>query len=485
MPQGLFRMIKFLRREEGYSVLEVLLGVALLVLGISAAMVLVSGGSSALLARKQSFNARVLAEEGVEAAEGIIISDWEAVSDGVYGLADLGGGMWSFSGTENVYGDLIRRVQVSSTVGDEKAVKSSVFRLTDGEERLLVALDTLVSNWREGLDTGGDTGGGGTTGDWSNPITLGSIDLGAGNSATGLDVVNKIVYLSTVASASSKPDFLIVDATDGSNLDVAASLNTGEGLNAVDVAGTYAYAAHDDDANQLQVIDVSDINSPWLVTSFTLSGNDEVARSIRYGSSRVYIGTDEDDDGPEFYVVDVTTPGTPSFLGSFEVGGQVNEIRIDGSYAYVAVQAASSDLRILDVSDPAVISLAGSYDAPGSLDDLSLHLGGGDRLYLGRGSGNSGDVRVLDVSNAPTVVELGSWGISGQVNGVVVRDSLAFVASDDSNEEFQVWDISDLADITLWSTFNFPQRATDIDYEDNLVYVSVRSNDALRIITSQ
>ena len=36
----------------------------------------------------------------------------------------------------------------------------------------------------------------------------------------------------------------------------------------------------------------------------------------------------------------------------------------------------------------------------------------------------------------------------------------------------------------LHSSFNFPQVATGVDYEDNLVYVSVRSNDALRIITS-
>ncbi|GAH25486.1 unnamed protein product, partial [marine sediment metagenome] len=46
------------------------------------------------------------------------------------------------------------------------------------------------------------------------------------------------------------------------------------------------------------------------------------------------------------------------------------------------------------------------------------------------------------------------------------------------------WNISNPGNIELWSSFNFPQVATGIDYEDNVVYVSVRSNDALRIITS-
>ena len=68
---------------------------------------------------------------------------------------------------------------------------------------------------------------------------------------------------------------------------------------------------------------------------------------------------------------------------------------------------------------------------------------------------------------------------------VVARDDLAFIASSNSNREFQVINISDPNNPSLWSYFNFPQVATGIDYEDNLVYVSVRSNDALRIITSQ
>ena len=74
--------------------------------------------------------------------------------------------------------------------------------------------------------------------------------------------------------------------------------------------------------------------------------------------------------------------------------------------------------------------------------------------------------------------------LAASLNDLVVRDYLAFLATSDSNRAFQVWNITDPSNITFWSSLQFPQVATGIDYEDNLVYVSVRSNDALRIITS-
>jgi len=113
----------------------------------------------------------------------------------------------------------------------------------------------------------------------------------------------------------------------------------------------------------------------------------------------------------------------------------------------------------------------------------------GNKLYLGRLIGGNHiehhEFHIFDISTSTAILDLGSKDIAANVNGVLTRDYLAFLATDDPNKELQIWEISNPANINLWASFNFPQVATDIDYEDNFVYVSVRSNDALRIITSQ
>jgi len=77
-----------------------------------------------------------------------------------------------------------------------------------------------------------------------------------------------------------------------------------------------------------------------------------------------------------------------------------------------------------------------------------------------------------------------SYDAGGTLNDLYIRDTLAFLGTANNNSEFQVILIEDPTSLTLHSEFNFPQIATGITYRDNVVYVSVRSNDALRIITS-
>ena len=174
-------------------------------------------------------------------------------------------------------------------------------------------------------------------------------------------------------------------------------------------------------------------------------------------------------------------------MGSKEISEDVGAIYISQNIAYVA-NSGNGELKIYDVSNPANIVELGSYDAPGSSEEGKSLILVGSKLYLGRTKGGNHDdhheFHIIDVVNSETPQNLGSKDLAADLNDLRVRDNLAFLGTSDSNKEFQVWNISDPTNITLWSFFNFPQVATGIDYESNLVYVSVRSNDALRIITS-
>ncbi len=458
---------KVLSSKIGQSTLEILVAIGILAISLSAVVIVIFGSQSISVDSQEANKAVNLARELIENATASSSENF--------------GGLISGSSTQD---EFLKEIIVKDIDSDTKEITSRVSWQTETARIQKIELTTLVTNWQAYQDTGGDTGGGGLSGDWQNPTTLGSVDLGPGESATGLDVVNKIVYLSASASDKSKPDFFIVNATNGQSPYIVSQINTGEGLNAVDVAGNYAYVANDDDDAQLQVIDISNPALPSLIKSFKLngvSGSGAIGQSIFYSNSKIYIGT-KAASGPEFHIVDVSNPAVPLDIGSYETGANVNDIFVSGNTAYIATSADNSELTILDVTNSSSIVKLGDFNAVAGDDGKSVYITG-TTAYLGRTGG--GSLSIINVSNPALPVQLGTANLGGAgVNGIIVRDYLAFLATTDSNKEFQIWNVSSSSAPVQWSSYNFSQVGTGVDYEDNFVYVSVRSNDAFRIITS-
>lgn len=454
-------------QRSGQSTIEIVVALGILAAALGAAIMMTLGGQSLTLTGGQLSVALRLAREDME----------QARADARSNFAGLGSASSTLDG-------FTREILVQTLDANRKLVTSRVSWDVNILRAEQVELVTLVTNARDVLGTGGDTGGGGTSGDWQDPQTLGAADLGPGNAATGLDVFQGMVYLTAQASDTKKPDFFIVDAANGQSPVIAGQVDTGDGLLSVDFADGVAFVGNSSTTAQLQVMNVSNPSAPSVQADHQLpgvSGNGAVGRSIFYLSEKIYIGTNSA-SGPEFHIVDVSNLLNPQSLGSFEVGADVNSIRVLGHLAYLAT--SGQELMVLDVADPNNIEEVGGYNASGAADGLSLHQAG-STLYLGRENANQDDeLLVLDVTDPSSVDLLGSQEIGVDVNGIQSRDDLVFIATSDSNKEFQVWNASDPADIIFWSSFNFPQVATAVDYEDNLIYVSVRSNDAVRIITS-
>lgn len=461
------RKSSVISRKRGQSAIEILIAITILTAALSAAVSVIFGGQSISLDAQESVRAITLARQNLE-----------STTAAAYNFDYL-------ASSTTAYGEFTRQIIVATTSDpNTKQVTSRVSWSTDPQRTEKVELVTEVTNWRAVQASGGDSGGGGTTGNWKNPATLGSIDLGAGEAATGLDVINKIVYMTATASDPKKADFFIIDATNGSSPAILSGLDTGPGLNAVDAISGYAFVANNSTTAQLQVIDVSDLRNPKLLASFTLpgvTGDGAIGNALFYANKKIYMGT-EKATGPEFHIIDVSNPANPISLGSKDIGMEVNSIYVKGNLAYVAVHD-DPRLRIYDVSNPANIIQAGSFSS-GSQEADGLWIAG-NTAYLGHEQGKKPEVFILDITSSTSVQNLGSFDVGGDVNGIRVSGRLAFLATSNSNAEFQVWDVSSPASSSLGSSFNFPQIASGIDYEDNLVYVSVRSNDALRIITSQ
>lgn len=464
--------------SSGQSVIEVIVALGIFAASLAAAFSLFFGGQSLTIDTVNSQLASNYAKEGMEASRAIRDKGWSNLAAGNHGLV-YSSGNWQFSGTSDQGPPFTRVATVADIDANTKEVKIKITWQTDPLRTQEVELVEQFTNWQDVISTGGDTGGTPPTGNWCNPRTLGSVDLGPGNSATDLDVINKIVYITSVASAVAKPDFFIVNATNGDSPTITSTLDVGsKGLNGVDVANNYAYVVGPADNGEFMVIDVNNINSPVKVATLNLSGNAD-GFSVFYYNNYAYVGR-ASGAAQEFVIINVADPLNPTVTSELSgVGDEINRIFVLGTRAYLATEDNARGMIIVDVSNPSSPSILGSMNSGAhvysihSQDVSKLGVGGKTKFFM------------VDASNPGSITTLGSVTLGDRVRALRVLGGYAYMGTEDSNAEYQSWNVANPSNITLCATFNFPQVATGIDYESNLVYMAVRSNDALRIITSQ
>lgn len=478
------------RASNGSSILEVLIAVAALTLGIAASTLLVFASQSVKLDGETSASALYMARDVLENARASSTADFNSVVSAA-------------TTTDGIY---VKKLDVFDLTPCRKEAASRITWSTEVLRPQKIELHTDFTDIQEALALGGDCASEPPVGGWTFPAAAGSIDLGPGEEATGIDAMGKIVFLSATSSNPVKPDLFAVDAADGSHPVILSSADTGMGLNAIDVArdgaggSTFAYAASNATSRQLHIIDVDAAHHfahPALVGVADLKpaplGTNSEGRSIFYYDKKVYIGTHYlpslGSPRPEFHIFDVSDPAHPVELGSYDVNHTINAIIVRGNYAYLATSDDAGEVWILKIDDPASPTFVNKFNAAGSEDGDSIYLVG-NALYLGRNHAPSSrpDFYVLDITDPMNVGVRGSKNLSmspstAKVNAIRVSGRFAFLATGDADQELQVLDISRPENIPApLGAYDSPQEATGIDFENNVIYASVRSNDALRVI---
>jgi Tfp pilus assembly protein PilV len=485
----------------GFATMEILIAFSVLILSLTAVIMVTFGSQSVVIDSQTNHSALFKAQGILEASLAASINDFDSVVNST--------GTWVNGITYNT------STVISNETQCAKQISVNVAWAAEHGRPLTTTLSSTLTNVPLMLALGGDCASDLPAGGWTLPTTMGSIDLGPGEAATGIDVINKIVFLSAEASAAAKPDFFVVDATDGTNPNFTMpapdyGLNTGPGLNAIDVVRDqttgkiFAYVANNKTSQQLQIIDVDAVNNfvnPTIVGSVSLQpaplGTNSEGRSIFYYDKKVYIGTNylpaipPNPPRPEFHIFDVSDPTLPVEIGSYDVNHNINNIIVNGRYAYLATSDNFGEVWILDISNPASPTFVSNFDATGNEDGESIYLVG-STLYLGRDQAPSSrpDFYILDITNPASIGVLGSKNLSmnpgtAKVSAIRVSGRFAFLATSNSNQEFLVFDVSNPANIPptiISNNFNFPQVATGVDFENSIIYSSVRSHDALRII---
>lgn len=134
------------------------------------------------------------------------------------------------------------------------------------------------------------------------------------------------------------------------------------------------------------------------------------------GTGTVYVA--EGDSGLRAYQHTGGFGGPINLLGVFNSGGSIYSIDVTGNYAYLA--AGSAGLQVVNVSNPAAMSLTGSL----ANANLRVVLHEGNYVY----AGSQTDLYIYNVSNPAAVTLTGSMQLPGDPKRFVLRDGWLYAA---------------------------------------------------------
>lgn len=345
----------------------------------------------------------------------------------------------------------------------------------------------------------GSSGGGGSI----CPVVEGTsstttpINIGVGSVSKGLDVMGEFTYLAVKPQIATSSDFYIIHTNDYKNPAITNFLSTKSGgVNAVDVAQvkdrTYAYLATQGSNGQLQIVDVTDPNLPFIVSGsvFGLPGNVGSGLSVFYrkdlssAKDYVYIGTSQN-VGDEFNIVDVTDPSNPKSVDSFDVEADVTSVYVRNGFAYLTTNHVSKTSMILDVNDQ--ITLISLFSDEGSQGANSLYYSN-NKLFLAASPGPGGTSIIplgfyaLNV-DTDTMSKYAWSRVQGVPQDVTVSGNFAFLTTTNKvSKEFQIVDVSKEGNRTACGSYGLLSGGSGIYYSNTWVYISLLSDKGLQIL---
>ena len=142
------------------------------------------------------------------------------------------------------------------------------------------------------------------------------------------------------------------------------------------------------------------------------------AACIALSGSTAYVG-----EGSSLAVIDISTPAAPFAVGRLHLVDSVEDIAVDGDYAYAACGRAG--VHVVDVTAPTSPVYLTTIDTPGHAYEVALS---SNHLLVAAGSGG---LRIINVTtpSSPTVAAV--YMTEGPAHAVYVSGSTAFVADHD------------------------------------------------------
>ncbi len=142
-------MIKSQYNNRGFSLLELVVAIAIFSFGsVAMATLLIDSNVNTTISLERT-NALLYAKEGMEAVRSIRDGDWSALVAGDHGL-DNSGSDWVFSGSSDLIDNKFTRVVTIENVSTSTKNVSVAVAWSLREARpFRVTLDTVLTNWKQ------------------------------------------------------------------------------------------------------------------------------------------------------------------------------------------------------------------------------------------------------------------------------------------------------------------------------------------------
>ncbi len=479
--------------NNGVVTLEVLIAFAILVICISGVILVTFSNQTVAIDTETNNEAVIKAQEVLEKARSVSRQNYNLVEpcdDFDPSIVDCAGNVGTFYNRQLT-------IPISAATECSKEIKSTT-SWTIQNRVLSVDFTTTLGDMAKAINLGGDCAISPPTGTGGDFIVGDTVNLG-GDKTNGLDVFNKIVYI----ALQNAPGLAFINATDYTNIfQISNGYNVGSEVNDIDVARdpasgrVYAYVARETSTDQLQVIDVTDPNVPEFKYNVDLpevaASSEPEAYRVYYYKKMLYVITKET-AGPELHIFDASNPSTSLPKHSVkELNRTVNDIvvvdqTIGGTNYVVAYMAADSNLKeigVYEISSSGVATeryslnlLTGNPNA----DGLALFFSSVSKiLYFGRQANSGQELYAFDATNSFTALpEKAKVEVGVNPVGLRVVGKYAYMVTDDSNDDFQVYNADPNLNLSFIRKFNATNKGTGIDYEDKYVYETMEQGSAI------
>lgn len=231
-------------------------------------------------------------------------------------------------------------------------------------------------------------------------------------SISGNDVIGLTAGTATVlVSYRGKSALVSVDVETFDPIPVAA-INTPGYAYDVAVQGNIAFVA---DGNALIAINVGDPSAPAIIGSQSLPGAFDVALL----GTRAFVAQGNSGLG----IVDISNPASLSLLSQFDTTSTVDGIAIGGRYAYLATNVG---LQIVDITDPIAPQLLSTLALTGTTSSIAFDATRNQVAV----TANEGRLTVVDVTDPTTPSILSeATGLPGAPIDVSIGGVYAWLAS--------------------------------------------------------
>lgn len=354
--------------------------------------------------------------------------------------------------------------------------------------------------------------------DRSNPQDVGSFKTGV--SALDVDVQGNYAYIAGPQSVipSGIGGLRVVDISDKSFPQEVGAYGAADlGARGVIVSGNNAFVANDI-VDGVYIIDITNPTAPVRVGSYSSSNyvfGLDIVENMLFVANRDY----------GLQIVDVSDPPNPVEIGSYDPPGYTYDVSVRNNYAYLAVVGISGStnglitiditdptnpveagiydetivrvegvsvlgnyayladlyrgLRVINVTNPASPTLAGSVDLLGFTEDVSFQ---GEFAFV---AGSARGLVSIDISNPASPVESGFYSpLEGGYFAVDTQAPYAYLAKCCSSEIVEIIDIADPANMSpagspiTGTLFGNPE---EIVVEGNYLYF-VKGSAGLKIV---